>query len=563
MSLNFSAIRFTHIKQQIEDYIKKEYNKSGILFGIASPYGQILNVIQNLHQLSMLYLKNTITTLDVTEPNSLNERVIRNAAISAGHIPSRAIAASGTLLVSVNPGADLEREVSGAKITINNKLRVRNITNGLDYSVSLGKDSVTHLLTPGYKFYLNIIQGSWKSVTFTGTGTAMMTFTVNEPLGQYIDNFNVEVLVNGDLWQNKRHIYDMIPGEKGVVIRTGFNDNLEIIFGNGDFGMMAPLGSVIEVRYLLTDGSNGNIYRRTKKDWDVIGSVIDSQGITVDFGRVFNIDFYTDVNFGAEPEDFLFTKQMVPFVTNNAVLALPQHFAYEIKKLGVFSHVNAYEKTGTIFITVTPNINLFKNQGSNYFTINKGAFVLDNYEKTKIDRYLKGNGLIQLTKKYKVVNPKLSYYAINVYVMSYSDAMDESVNAEILGVISDYFLNLNRTERIPKLDIIKLLSNIRDIHSVDIYFVSKKNEDYHRNGMAEMAKLNGQYQQSNTYDPSRVIGIDPMMGDLLFEPDEIPLIRGGWTDRNSLFYSDDIESGNLRAVNIIRKGTIDSKNRNN
>jgi hypothetical protein len=511
----------------------------------------------------MLYLKNTITTLDVTEPNSLNERVIRNAAISAGHIPSRAIAASGTLLVSVNPGADLEREVSGAKITINNKLRVRNITNGLDYSVSLGKDSVTHLLTPGYKFYLNIIQGSWKSVTFTGTGTAMMTFTVNEPLGQYIDNFNVEVLVNGDLWQNKRHIYDMIPGEKGVVIRSGFNDNLEIIFGNGDFGMMAPLGSVIEVRYLLTDGSNGNIYRRTKKDWDVIGSVVDSQGITVDFGRVFNIDFYTDVNFGAEPEDFLFTKQMVPFVTNNAVLALPQHFAYEIKKLGVFSHVNAYEKTGTIFITVTPNINLFKNQGSNYFTINKGAFVLDNYEKTKIDRYLKGNGLIQLTKKYKVVNPKLSYYAINVYVMSYSDAMDESVNAEILGVISDYFLNLNRTERIPKLDIIKLLSNIRDIHSVDIYFVSKKNEDYHRNGMAEMAKLNGQYQQSNTYDPSRVIGIDPMMGDLLFEPDEIPLIRGGWTDRNSLFYSDDIESGNLRAVNIIRKGTIDSKNRNN
>ena len=79
----------------------------------------------------------------------------------------------------------------------------------------------------------------------------------------------------------------------------------------------------------------------------------------------------------------------------------------------------------------------------------------------------------------------------------------------------------------------------------------------------EMAKLNSQYQQSNTYDPSRVIGIDPMMGDLLFEPDEIPLIRGGWLDRNSLFYSDDIESGNLRAVNIIRKGTIDSKNRNN
>ena len=75
---------------------------------------------------------------------------------------------------------------------------------------------------------------------------------------------------------------------------------------------------------------------------------------------------------------------------------------------------------------------------------------------------------------------KLSYYVMNIFVMSYSDAMDDSVNAQILDKISEYFLDLRRVDRIPKLDIIRELSSIRDIHSVDIQFICKKNEEYHR-----------------------------------------------------------------------------------
>ena len=58
--LNFTAITFTNIKFEIENYLKSEYNKANILFSPASPYGQILSVIENLHQLSFMYLKNTI-----------------------------------------------------------------------------------------------------------------------------------------------------------------------------------------------------------------------------------------------------------------------------------------------------------------------------------------------------------------------------------------------------------------------------------------------------------------------------------------------------------------------
>jgi hypothetical protein len=43
--------------------------------------------------------------------------------------------------------------------------------------------------------------------------------------------------------------------------------------------------------------------------------------------------------------------------------------------------------------------------------------------------------------------------------MSYTDSTD-SVNAQILDKISEYFLNLSRIDRIPKLDIIRELSTM-------------------------------------------------------------------------------------------------------
>jgi hypothetical protein len=57
--------------------------------------------------------------------------------------------------------------------------------------------------------------------------------------------------------------------------------------------------------------------------------------------------------------------------------------------------------------------------------------------------------------------------------------------------------------------------------------------------------------------------LDPILGDILFEPDELPIIRGGWSDRNDIYFSGDIDSNGLKTVNIIKKGTIDSKNKYN
>ena len=570
--MNFVSITFQNIKKEIDNYLKTEHSKGNVLFSPASPYGQILSVIEKLHQLSFLYLKNTISQLDIVEPGSLNERVIKNTAILAGHIPGRAISATGTLKLSLKSNIDFEKEIPGGRITIANRTLIKNNTNGLDYSFNLGTDTITHKITPSYQFFLPLIQGSWVVSNKTGLNQMLQTLSFTEPGMKQIENFNYEVIVQGQYWSTKKHIYEMIPDEKACVVRTGFNGGLDIIFGNGGFGGIPPLASTIKVSYLATDGSSGNIFRRTRNDWKIIGDVYDGYGDTIDLAKVFNIDIYTDINFGADAEDLLFTKSILPIVSNNFVLALPQQYAYEIKKLGVFSHVNAYEKTGTIFIVATPNINLFKNQAADYFSVDIRAFSLDNYEKSKIDKYLRTGGNIQLTKKYRITAPDLSYYVMNIFVISYSDASDDSVNAQILDRISNYFLNMSRINIIPKLDIIRLLSRIKDIHSVDIQFICKKNEDYHKKAKQDVENKLNMYNtsfqknisitdMSPDYIPTATKGLDSILGDIIFEPNEIPIIRGGWYDRNGLYYSDDVDGNGLKSVNIIKKGTVDGKNR--
>jgi hypothetical protein len=570
--MKFTEISFSNIKAEIERFLKTEHNKANALYSPASPFGQILSIIENLHQLSLLYLKNSIKGLDLTIPDSNNPRVIKNAAIVAGHNPGRALSATGNLKLTVKAGIDLSTELPGGRVTFLNKSLMRNNTNGLDYSLNLGVDKTTYNVNPTTQIYLPIIQGKFSKRTLTGTGNINQTFSIALKGRDQIENFNIEVLVNGEYWTVKKHLYEISPNEKACVVKTGFNEGIDLIFGNGGFGSIPPLGSNIEVNFLITNGLDGNIFRRTVNDFKFSDEPIDGFGNTFDITKVFDIQIYNDINFGANAESVLFTKNLLPVSSNNFVLGLPQQYAYEIKKLGVFSHVNAYESDNRIFIVATPNIKLFKNKNADYFSVDVNAFTLDNYEKSKIDKYLRSNGNIQLTRKYTITSPDLSYYVMNIFVIKYSDATDESVNSEIIDKVSEYFLNFNRMDRIPKSDLIKELSSIQSIHSVDIQFISKKNEDYHKQAQTlsvnksagDASKVNPNLSQVDpNYNPNSTLGLDPTMGDILFEPNEIPIIRGGWYDRNAVYFSPNMEDNGLKSINIIKKGSVDPKNKNN
>lgn len=632
MELKLTEITFTKIQAEINFYLQNIYNKASQLFSVASPFGQILTITEELHQLSILYLKNTINQFDLSNPNSNNYNIIRSAAIVAGHNPSRAISASGTLSCKVNVTTDLISSIPDGRVKILNKTTIKNNTNNLLYHIDLGgADEQVYDVNNGRSFLLNISQGEWKDAIFTGSGQINQTFEI-EPDGKEIENYKIEVTVNGEYWGLKNHLYEMMPDEKSVVVRTSFNGGLSIIFGNGGYGAIPNINSIIKVDYVETDGSNGNIYRRTSNDWKFIDDVLAQDGSSIEFEKNFIVFIRTDINFGADGESIKLMKNLLPLNMNNFVLALPEQYSYSIKKLGVFSLVNAWEDNGTIKIVATPNIRIFKNRNADYFTVDKRAFELDSYEKSKLDQYLRIGGYIQLTKKYMIDTPVLSYYVMYVNLRLFDDAIEENVNSQIIDVVSEYFLNLTRLDRIPRKDLINIISNVNGVDSVDVRFVSKKNEDYHkrfininqnsltasnntiRPTLTSFAKdslvsdvskntlgakfsipvpdlnkpttsfgvvnsyvansNNGQWSDSiniatdaigsinqhvEKYDPKKVLGIDKTLGDIVFEPFEYPIIRGGWKDRNDIYYSE-VPMDGFSSINISVKGFTPRKN---
>jgi hypothetical protein len=175
-----------------------------------------------------------------------------------------------------------------------------------------------------------------------------------------------------------------------------------------------------------------------------------------------------------------------------------------------------------------------------------------------------------LTSDIEIIQPTITRYIINIYVRRFNDTVEENVREEIISTLSDYFINNQRFDRIIKSDIIKQLKYSNSIDSIDVYFVSEKNENYHKDGQkiyniapkelekATITKNNTIYQLKK-YDKKIILGLDSTMGDIIIEKDELPIVRGGWTDRNDIYYNETPMENGLGPVNVIFKGISDRK----
>jgi hypothetical protein len=569
--MRFSEITFNKIKNETEYFLKKTYNKAGTIFGPATAYGQIMQIVQEYYQLVMLYVKNAGSQIDVFNSNARGRKQIRFVALTGGHNPGRDISATGVLKFKTKSSISVEEEIPGSQITIFDKTLIKNNTNGLNYIIDLGTDKITYRVTNGFQCFLNIIQGKWEKQTFTGTGEQNQSFSVNVPGIVEIENSNIKVSINGQNLSLKKNVLDMLPGELACVVKTGFTGGVDLIFGNDGFGTVPAIGAVIDISYILTDGERGNIFRNTINDFKFIDDIFDGLGGTVNIDDIFDIYIEKNINFGAAGESVEFMKNILPIVSNNFVLGLPQQYAYHIKRFGIFSRVTSYNNSSvnndedTTFVYAVPDVRLFKEGTTDYFNLAIDAFYLDQYEKDKILLNLKSEGKMALTKSLKIVDPVLKKYVMNVFVRIYDDAVEDAVKSEIVSRSSEFFLNNIRTDRIPASDVITNLKNITGIDSVEVVFISEENENYHLranlfNNNVAVKNVNAtKFKPLNSYIPDTVLGLEPALGDIIFKEDELPIIRGGWTDRNGLKYNDIPTQNGLGPINIFVRGITPKK----
>jgi hypothetical protein len=176
-----------------------------------------------------------------------------------------------------------------------------------------------------------------------------------------------------------------------------------------------------------------------------------------------------------------------------------------------------------------------------YFSIPLSSFLLTSAQKLAILNLLEDSGSMIATTVVKIVEPRISRYVGNAIITTFEGFDPEIIKDKIQEMVSTYFINLKRRDKIPRSDMIALIESVPGVDSVSFYFVGQENEAYH----ATIDALpNTSVSELNTN-----IGFDEF-GDIIIGRGELVVIRGGWNDRYGNFYEVGIVPGKPSALNI-------------
>lgn len=534
----YARITFTQLYEDAKAYLTTKYQQAGQLFTPASAYGQILTVILNLAQLIFYYIEDSITELNMN--TATRERSIRGLARLAGHNPTRAIAASGTLNFAYN-GSQVD--MYGNTLIIPNFTQLVNESSGLTYTVTMDVEAARLVLSGKNSVEVKVTQGIIESQTFTATGEILQSYTVKVGKNQTVDNFFVNVYVNGEKWKVYDSLYDIPYNANGVVVKTGIDGGIDLYFGNFYFGKAPGLGNAIRVEYLTTVGQAGNIEETVVPVFRFIDQAFDLQGNSIDMNKILNISVNKPIIFGSASEPIEITKILAPKTSRAYVLANADSYVYFMEKFNLFSVVDAFttfadddiSDDNVVYLFLIPDVNKRKPKNADYFTTPFNLFILNEYEKSKIYDYIEKSGQKILTTIVKIIDPIVKKYVLNINVAAFEGFNKDIIRQQIISKCSDYFLNNRRRDKIPKSDLVSVVESVEGVDSVNLWFVSEENEIF-------------KSDPANVNKPDK--GLDDF-GDVIIGRGEYALIRGGWDDRNKVTYEDTVDPSKPSSINIV------------
>ena len=553
---NTSLRLFTNLKIRVRDilgesiqFLQDKFKQSRSVFTAASPFGQLLIVVENLSQLIFYYIEDAVTELNINEASRVSS--IYSLATLSGHNPSRAIGATGQIRMirkpNINPPA--------SKVILNNLFRVRCENNGLIYAIELVQEDVRLALTGAETTAIfNIRQGQIESQTFTAKGQAFESYQLGAPNNFYIDNFMVNVYINGEQWTKYESLLDIPRNAKGFIAKTGITNGLDIYFGNGSFGKIPTTGSTIVVEYLTTDGSAGNVKVDDVKQ--VIFSFVDTGfspiGEEITMPDYFTISTVSPPNFGVDPEDPVLTRLIAPKASKSFALVNLDNYEILLQKLQMFSTIKVFldqDATGNILdsrminLFLVPDVSQMFNNGTDYFNLATANFKLTAFQKNELLKYIEKSGTKMISSDVKVVDPKITRYILNVSIIAFDDITTDIIKSDIADAIGNYFIRLKRQDRVPKSDLIRVIEDLKGVDSVNVNIIGEANEN------------------ALTLNPSstNLVGLDEF-NDIVIGLDEFPVIRGGWKDSLGNAYSEGLSDTSLGALNIQIKAQIPRKN---
>lgn len=550
------------IFEDTRTYISRVYERSNTLFTNASPFAQILRVLSEIGELILFYVEDS--TVEQNIYTAQQPESIYGLARLTGHDPTRGFSATGEISIRLNVESGDFNKIAGDGITIPANAELKFEANGLSYILRTSKDYFRIGKNQKEQLKAVIVQGKVETQTLTGTGESFQSFNIQT--GK-TDHNMVKVSVNGEQWTKFNSVYEMNGGDRGFIVKTGISGGLDIYFGTNNFGAIPPLGSTIEVEYIVCDGAKGNIEDAEDLKVKWIDEGEDSAGNFYDLNKLLTVTVTSSPKMGAEPESTEFTKLIAPFASKSFVLATPDNYEYFLSRYGIFSYIDAYNTSddgyldddNIVYIFAIPDINKKLSKNQDYFSIPQQEMFFDQTEYDKMYEVLQESGQMMVTSEVKFVRPKIRKYAIDISIRYFEGFSKEEIFNDIRGAVSNYMLNITRRDKLPKSDIVYILEEVEGVDAVNVQFRSETEETARRLGYYESVTTTIAAQEPVTLEdigngkqkyvffkkieevekvqigegdsiPYDIAGLD-QWGDIIMEKEEIAVFRGGWQDR--------------------------------
>ena len=554
-------LRINELLEETISFLQDRFKQTKTIFTAASPFGQVLIVVENLSQLIFYYIEDAITELNIYEASRASS--IYSLASLAGHSPSRAMGAIAQIKmvrkIGILPPAN--------QVILNDLFKIRCENNGLTYSLELPQDEVRLNLTgPDSDQIFILRQGNIESQTFTGKGVPLESYQIGFPNNYYIDQFRINVYVNGERWTPYQSMLDIPRNSKGYYLRTGVTNGVDLYFGNGSFGKIPPAGSEIIVEYLVSEGAGGNI--RIDDPSQILFTFAETGfspvGEEINLNEFFDIYAISPPGFGVDPEEVELTRLIAPKASKNFALVNADNYEVLLNKMQMFSTIRVFlddpynnlsedlkrkikafqvangiapvlPDTRVISLFLVPDVSLLFNSGADYFNLPTTKFALTDFQKTELIKYIERSGTKLISSDVRILDPTITKYVVNISVIAFDDVSGETVRNDITNQIGNYFIKLSRNDRIPKSDLIKIVEEVNGVDSVSINIISELNEKA--------------FTEDPNRDPSKLVGLDEF-NDIIMTSSEFPVIRGGWSDRDGNYYQTGLVDASLGALNI-------------
>ena len=434
----FSSLDFDQIKAQIKDFIRSNSNFSGFDFE-GSNFSVLIDTLAYNTYINA-FNANLIANESFLDSATIRENVV-SLARNIGYVPRSKTAATATINLSdINVGTTNDSTTKFLRLRAG--LVCVGSAENTTYRFSIPDDIVSTRIKDigGTSFAqfdepITIHEGTYLQRVYRVDTSQDQRFILDSP---NIDSSTIRVFVSGPADTTIGRKYSMVDNILNIdknseifLAQEVQDEKYEILFGDGLFGRKLENGSIITVRYIVTEGETGN----GASNFSFQGSFTKSNETLFTPSDSISVTTVTNASNGAEVEDVSSIKYFAPRLYSAQYRAVTPR-DYEAIIGTIFPQTESVAviggeeldppQFGKVQISIKPK---------------NGTFVSD-FDKSQIKNKLKNYAIAGINSE--IVDLKLLYVEIDstIYYNPSQVVSAASLRSSIISGLNEYADNV-------------------------------------------------------------------------------------------------------------------------